>query len=101
MVQVRSAVETVQAYDPTGHARVIPVQAAARPASIAGLRPGVLANRKMHARLLLETIAGALGEHAELRAPAVESKPSNGPPTAQALEHIVGGADFALVGTSD
>jgi hypothetical protein len=91
----------VQGYDPTGHARVIPVTPAARPASLEGLRPGLLVNRKMNARLLMESMMTALGERVPLQPVAFESKPSNGPASTRVLERLKQDCDFALVGTSD
>ena len=96
------ATETVRAYDPTGHPRIVPVQPAARPQSLEGLRPGILTNRKMNARVLLESMMGELAGRVSLAgAPVVENKPSNGPPIQRVVDSISEHADFAIVGTSD
>ncbi len=101
MAQPATAVETIRAFDPTGHARVIPVEPAPRPTSLEGLRPGVLTNRKMNAQLLLESMMGVLAERVSLKDLTLESKPSNGPPISRVVDSITGNCDFALVGTSD
>ncbi len=96
------ATETVRAYDPTGHARIVPVEPAPRPQSLEGLRPDILTNRKMNARLLLESMVGELAGNVSLAGePTVESKPSNGPPIQRMIDSISQNSDFAIVGTSD
>ena len=96
------ATETVRAYDPTGHPRIIPVEPAPRPLSLEGLRPGILTNRKMNARTLLETMMDEVAGQVSLAGtPVIESKPSNGPPIQRVLDSITQNADFAIVGTSD
>lgn len=101
MAQLHTAVETVRAFDPTGHTHIVPVTPAPRPTSIDGLRPGILTNRKTHARLLIETMVDGLRDRASLGELTLESKPSNGPPTRRATDAIVENCDFAIVGTSD
>lgn len=97
-----AAAATVRVYDPTGHPRIVPVRPAPRPQSLEGLRPGILTNRKMNARALLEAMMGEVAAAVPLAgAPVVESKPSNGPPIQRVIDSITKGADFALVGTSD
>ena len=44
---------TVRVFDPAGHVRVVEVEAAPRPASLDGLRPGILENRKPNARVII------------------------------------------------
>ena len=96
------AAATTRVYDPTGHPRIIPVQPAPRPQSLKGLRPGILTNRKMNARALLEAMMGEVAGAVSLAsAPVVESKPSNGPPIQRIVDSMKESADFALVGTSD
>ena len=96
------AAATTRVYDPTGHPRIIPVQPAPRPQRLAGLRPGLLTNRKMTARALLEAMLGEVAGAVSLAsAPVVESKPSNGPPIQRIVDSMKENADFALVGTSD
>ena len=96
------ATDTVRAYDPTGHPRIIPIDPAPRPQSLEGLRPGVLTNRKMNARVLLESMIGEVAGKVSLAgAPVIENKPSNGPPIQRVIDSITQNADFAIVGTSD
>ncbi len=93
--------ETVRVFDPTGHVLVTEVEAAARPASLDGLRPGILENRKANARFLMETMVEALRERAELGALTVGSKPVAGPPSAAVMKELTENCDFVLVGSSD
>ena len=96
------ATATIRAYDPTGHPRIVPVEPAPRPQSLEGLRPGILTNRKMNARVLLESMIGEVAGKVSLAgAPVVVSKPTNGPPLQRMLDNITKNADFAILGTSD
>ena len=70
---------TVRVFDPAGHVRVVEVEAAPRPASLDGLRPGILENRKPNARVLMEAMVAELRGRAPLGALAVGSKPVSGP----------------------
>jgi hypothetical protein len=93
--------ETIRVFDPTGHVRIAEVEAAARPASLAGLRPGILENRKANARLLMESMVAALREQVDLGALTVGSKPVAGPPPAAVFKKLTQNCDFVLVGSSD
>ena len=93
--------ETIRVFDPTGHVRVTEVEAAARPTSLDGLRPGILENRKANARLLMESMVAALGERADLGALTVGSKPVAGPPSDAVFRELTENCDFVLVGSSD
>ena len=93
--------DTVHVFDPTGSARVTEVHAAARPASLNGLRPGILENRKANAHLLMETMVDALREYADLGPLCIGSKPVAGPPPQPVFDKLVKEADFILVGSCD
>ena len=92
---------TVRVFDPSGHVRVVEVEAAARPASLDGLRPGILENGKPNARVVMEAMVEGLRGRAALGALAVGSKPVSGPPSRRTFEHLREHADFVLVGSSD
>ena len=92
---------TVRVFDPSAHVRVAEVEAAARPAALDGLRPGILENRKPNARVLMEAMVEELRGRAALGALAVGSKPVSGPPSRRTFEHLREHADFVLVGSSD
>ena len=94
-------VETIRVFDPTGHVRVTEVEAALRPASLEGLRPGILENRKANARLLMETMVAALAGRVDLGALTVGSKPVSGPPSDGVFKTLQENCDFVLVGSSD
>ena len=91
----------IRVFDPSGHVHRVSVEAAARPASLDGLRIGILSNRKMNAQLLLESMVDALGERVKLTGRTLATKPSNGPPSRQVRDTLVENSDFALVGTAD
>ena len=93
--------ETVRVFDPTGHVQVTEVEAAPRPASLDGLRPGILENRKANARLLMESMIDALRERADLGPLTVGSKPVAGPPSKATAAELAKNCDFILIGSSD
>ncbi|MFN0147692.1 MAG: hypothetical protein ACKVT1_14385 [Dehalococcoidia bacterium] len=93
--------ETVRIVSPVAHVHVIEASAAPRPRSLAGLRPGILENRKANARLLMETMVEGLRERVPLGTLTVGSKPVAGPPSAETFGLLRKGADFILVGSSD
>jgi len=93
--------DTVRVFDPTGHVHVVEVEPAVRPATLDGLRPGILENRKANARLLMETMVEALRERWRLGPLTVASKPVAGPPSASVMETLTTECDFVLVGSSD
>ncbi len=92
---------TVRILSPVGHARIPEMEAAARPASLEGLRPGILENRKANARVLMEAMVEALRGRASLGDLTVERKPVAGPPSRAAVERLTSQCDFVLVGSSD
>ena len=92
---------TVSVYVPVAHSATPDRALAARPGSLAGLRPGILENRKANARLLLETLVAGLGERVELRAPVVRSKNAAVPAARSLLDQLAGEVDFAVVGSCD
>ena len=93
--------DTVRILSPAGRMRVREVAAAARPASLAGLRPGILENRKANARLLMEAMVEGMRERIDLGDLTVTSKPVAGPPSKSVVETLTRNCDFVLVGSSD
>ena len=93
--------ETIQIINPSGRLHSTAIPLAPRPAALAGLRPGILENRKANARLLLETLVGGLGERAELGALTVRSKNASAPAPASVIEAFATEADFVLVVSCD
>lgn len=93
--------ETVQVLSPLAHVAVREASAAARPASLVGLRPGILENRKANARTLMEAMVDGLRERVELGELAVGSKPVAGPPSDSTIDALRNGADFLLIGSCD
>ena len=92
---------TITVFDPRGHARVVPQQAAPRPTDLDGLRPGVLENRKANARLLLESMVDNLRETADIGATTTGSKPVAGPASRSTMAMLTEECDFVVVGSSD
>lgn len=92
---------TTRVFDPTGHVHVTEVSPAARPASLDGLRPGILENRKANARALMEAMVDTMREQLDLGPLTVGSKPVAGPPSKATLNELVNNCDFVLVGSSD
>lgn len=93
--------ETVQVLSPLAHVAVREASAAVRPASLAGLRPGILENRKANARTLMEAMVDGLRERVELGELTVGSKPVAGPPSDSTIDALRNGADFLLIGSCD
>lgn len=93
--------DTVRILSPVGHVRVQEVVAATRPRSLAGLRPGILENRKANARLLMEAMVNGLHALEPLGALTVASKPVAGPPSKAVVDTLTANCDFVLVGSSD
>ncbi len=92
---------TVTVYDPRGHARIVAQRAAPRPATLDGLRPGVLENHKANARLLLESMVEGLCERDALGETTTGSKPVAGPASRATMATLVEECDFVVVGSSD
>lgn len=92
---------TVSVYEPVGRPLALDRQLAARPQSLAGLRPGILENRKANARLLLETMVERLGERVDLAPVVVRSKNAAAPATRSLLRGLAEDCDFVLVGSCD
>lgn len=92
---------TITVFDPRGHARVVPQEAAPRPDDLAGLRPGVLENRKANARLLLESMVDNLRATADIGATTTGSKPVAGPASRSTMAMLTEECDFVVVGSSD
>jgi hypothetical protein len=92
---------TVRILSPVGHVQVLEVDAAMRPASLDGLRPGILENRKSNGREVMEAMVEGLRGRASLGDLTVESKPVAGLPSPGIIERLTSQCDFILVGTSD
>ncbi len=93
--------EMVRILSPVGQPLVTEVPAAMRPASLQGLRPGILENGKANARLLMESMVEFLGERVPLDKPTLGSKPVAGPPSPETFELLRRNSDFVVVGSSD
>ena len=59
--------ETIEVLNPRGRLHQTAIPLAPRPASLDGLRPGILENRKANARLLLERLVEGLRERHRAR----------------------------------
>lgn len=93
--------ETIAILDPQAHVAVREASAAPRLASLDGLRPGILENRKANARLLMETMVDGLRGRAGLGELVVGSKPVAGPPSQSTIDSLRNNADFLLIGSCD
>lgn len=91
---------TIRIFDPRGHVFTQERTLAARPRSLAGLRPGILENRKPNVRLLLSSMVEALGHEVDLQDVVIEDKPIAGPPSRRNMERLRD-CDFVLVGSAD
>jgi hypothetical protein len=74
---------------------------AARPTSLAGLRPGILENSKPNAQLLMESWVEGLRETANLGDLTIGHKAVTTPPSRETLDLLTANCDFVLVGTGD
>ena len=93
---------TIRIYSPTGPAGAVPRRLAAAPNLLAGVRLGVLDNRKPNARLLLERLAQNLAQRTGARVSLVTAKAN----AAVACEPQVLGqlrqeSDVILTGSAD
>jgi hypothetical protein len=91
---------TIRIFDPHGHAFAQERTLAARPRSLAGLRPGILENRKPNVRLLLTSMVEAMRTEVDLGEVVIEDKPIAGPPSRRNMERLRD-CDFVLVGSAD
>ena len=78
--------DTIRILDPAGHTFVREVTLAARPLSLAGLRPGVLENKKANARLLMESMIDGLRGRISLGPTTTGSKPVAAGPSRETVE---------------
>ncbi|MSP23476.1 MAG: hypothetical protein EXR66_10895 [Dehalococcoidia bacterium] len=92
--------ETLRIFDPRGHVLAQTSTLAPRPKSLAGLRPGILENRKPNVRLLLTSVVEAMRERMDLGDLIIEDKPIAGPPSKRVMERLRD-CDFVLVGSAD
>ena len=92
--------ETIRIFDPRGHVLRQTNTLAARPKSLAGLRPGILENRKPNVRLLLTSMVEAMRTEVDLGELIIEDKPIAGPPSKRVMERLRD-CDFVLVGSAD
>ena len=74
---------------------------APRPASLEGLRPGIVENSKPNAQLLMETWIEELRDHAALGELTIGHKAVSVPPSRELLQQMKENCDFVLVGTGD
>lgn len=91
---------TIRIFDPRGHVFAQERTLAARPRSLAGLRPGILENRKPNVRLLLSSMVEAMRSEVDLGEVVIEDKPIAGPPSRRNMERLRD-CDFVLVGSAD
>ena len=92
---------TIQVLTPFTNVHTPSKSMAPRPASLEGLRPGILENSKPNAQLLMEAwIEGLRGEVA-LGELTIGHKPVTTPPSRETLELLEKNCDFVLVGTGD
>lgn len=94
--------KTITIYSPEGPRGISPQQLAPVPSVLAGVRIGVLDNRKPNARLLLQTLAETLAQRTSARVSLVTAKAN----AAVACEPQVLGqlrqeADVILTGSAD
>ncbi len=92
--------DTIRIFDPRGHVLEQHTTLAARPKSLAGLRPGILENRKPNVRLLLTSMVEGMRERMDLGDLIIEDKPIAGPPSKRVMERLRD-CDFVLVGSAD
>ena len=92
--------QTIRIFDPRGHVFAQERTLAHRPLSLAGLRPGILENRKPNVRLLLTSMVEAMRGTVDLGELVIESKPIAGPPSRGNMERLRD-CDFVLVGSAD
>jgi hypothetical protein len=93
--------DLIRVFNPTGHARLTEVSLAPRPRSLAGLRPGILDNRKMNARLLMQAALDGMRDRVALGEVTIQTKPSSGPPSRAVVQKLTQDCDFVVVGSSD
>ena len=87
--------------NPDAHTDIVERSLARRLETLDGKRPGILANRKQHARAAMEAIVHALGERYDLGPLTVEMKPTNGPPSRAVMRSLTEHCDFVFVGSCD
>ena len=93
--------DSVRVFSPVAHERIAEVHLARRPASLAGLRPGILENRKANARALMEALIEGLRARVPLGPLTVVGKPVAGPPSPSVVRTLREHCDFVLVGSCD
>ena len=93
--------DSIRILDPAGHTFVQEVALARRPRSLAGLRPGVLENKKANARLLMESMVDGLRGRISLGPTTTGSKPVAAGPSKETVELLRRQTDFVVVGSSD
>jgi len=92
--------QTIRIYNPRGHVLQQANTLAPRPKSLAGLRPGILENRKPNVRLLLTSMVEAMRDQMPLGDLIIEDKPIADPPSKRVMERLRD-CDFVLVGSAD
>jgi hypothetical protein len=92
----------ITVYSPEGPSGTLPRKLAAAPATLAGVRLGVLDNRKPNARLLLEHLAETLAQRTGARVSLVTAKANAAVACeAQVLGQLRQEADVILTGSAD
>jgi hypothetical protein len=93
---------TVQIYDPTTEATGRRIEYAPRPASIAGLRVGLVDNTKHNSDQLLLRIADILEKDYGAKTHTIRRKKSAGSaPHAEIIEELKAGCDVIVAGVGD
>ena len=92
---------SIQVLTPFTNIYVAKKAMAPRPASLRGLRPGILENSKPNAQTLMEAWVDGLRETTELGELTIGHKAVTTPPSRQTLDLLQANCDFVLVGTGD
>lgn len=92
---------TVRVLAPLANVYTPPKVQPPRPASLQGLRPGILENSKANAQLLMERMVEGLRQRADLGVLTIGHKGVTLPPSSATLAQLKKECDFVLVGTGD
>ncbi len=93
---------SVEMFDPTTSSRQEPIQFAPRPATLAGLKVGLVENTKFNSKVLLEKVAERLQAKHQMTMVLLNSKlsPSHGVDDS-AIKEFKTKADFVIAGIGD
>ena len=92
---------TVRVLTPFTNVHVQLKTMAPRPASLEGLRPGILENSKPNAQLLMEAWIEGMRQNVKLGDLTIGHKAVTTPPSRETLDLLERNCDFVLVGTGD